>query len=116
MSKEKDRQRGESPPQNYGNNGHWDFKKAVDEETTCATCGFGGGPFVLQGPRAAQGIPIAPAFVCQNLSSECYMGIKVGLGSCRCYKPKQATDQPSIIVARKPVPPIKLGDLKGGKG
>ena len=101
--------------QDHGDNGFWGFKRAVDEKTTCHSCGFGGGPFLLQGARmsAAQPVPVAPVYVCENISSEHYMAIKAGLGSCRLWKEKQAVQASKIVIAHKPVPPLKISNLKG---
>ena len=96
-----------------GGNNHWDFKKAIENKTTCATCGFGGGPFFMQG-RGAPGqlTPVAPVFACENTESLRYMSIGTGMASCECHRKKE---QSRILIAHKPVPPLTIGDLKGDK-
>ena len=112
MSKDKDEPK---KVEVKGDNNIWDFKKAVDEKTTCVTCAFGAGPFLLQGQPSAAGVVVAPVFACENTQSFCYMTIRTGLASCKAWLKKQPVDKPSIVIAHKNVPPFKIGGLGGDK-
>jgi len=102
--------------ENDGNN-HWDFKKAQADKKVCATCNCGVGPFLVQGSPDLRGVlPIAAVVICQNTQSIYYMRLGTQIASCECWKEKAApTEQPRIVVAHKPVPPLKVSELKGEK-
>lgn len=98
-------------------NGHWDFKKAQVDKKVCATCASGVGPFIIQGSPDMRGtVQLAPVVICQNTQSFYYMRLGTQIASCEGWQEKPAqTEQPRIVIAHKPVPPLKVAELKGEK-
>ncbi len=102
---------------NADGNGHWDFKKAQADKKVCATCVFGVGPFLVQGTPDMRGaLPVAAVVICQSAQSIYYMRLGAQIASCECWQEKtEPAEQPRIIIAHKPVPPMKIAELKGEK-
>ncbi len=97
-----------------GDNGHWDYKAAIERKETCTPCAFGVGPFMIQGVPNMQGAcPVAQIRICECTQHIYYMTLRTAIASCECWR-KQAVqaDKPHILIAHKKIPPLKLDRSK----